>query len=259
MNGIIELQPNQLIWAYIFVALVIIIVKLRKIPREKDICMATFRMTVQLILAGYVLKYIFNAENAGYTFLVISIMEAFAVFNVFKRIKAKLPEKLKPLIVVSLVTGTLISLVYFIVAVIRVTPWFEPRYFIPLAGMFVGNSMTAISLAATRLIDGMNSKKPLIETSLMLGATPKTAMKEIIDDTFDSAIMPTINSMVGMGIVFLPGMMTGQILSGTSPVTAIRYQIGVMLGILGSVAITVILFVQFSYKAFFNEEQQIDF
>jgi len=63
LNGIIELQPNQLIWAYIFVALVIIIVKLRKIPREKDICMATLRMTVQLILAGYVLKYIFNAEN----------------------------------------------------------------------------------------------------------------------------------------------------------------------------------------------------
>jgi putative ABC transport system permease protein len=78
-----------------------------------------------------------------------------------------------------------------------------------------------------------------------------------VDGAFDSAILPTINSMVGMGIVFLPGMMTGQILSGTSPVTAIEYQIAIMLGILGSVALTVILFVQMGYKTFFNERDQL--
>ena len=91
----------------------------------------------------------------------------------------------------------------------------------------------------------------------MLGATPKMAAKQIVDNAFDSAILPTINSMVGMGIVFLPGMMTGQILSGTSPVTAINYQIAIMLGVLGSVSLTVILFVQLGYKTFFNDQDQL--
>jgi putative ABC transport system permease protein len=91
----------------------------------------------------------------------------------------------------------------------------------------------------------------------MLGATPKAAAKSIVNNAFDAAILPTINFMVGMGIVFLPGMMTGQILAGASPVTAIQYQIAIMLGITGSVALTVILLVQFGYQAFFNQEQQL--
>ncbi|SET78325.1 TIGR00245 family protein [Natronincola peptidivorans] len=117
--------------------------------------------------------------------------------------------------------------------------------------------MTGISLGVTRLVDGMYSERHLIESALMLGAKPKMAAKQIVDNAFDAAILPSINSMVGMGIVFLPGMMTGQILSGVSPVTAIEYQIAIMLGILGSVALTVILFVQLGYKTFFNDESQL--
>ena len=118
--------------------------------------------------------------------------------------------------------------------------------------------MTGIALGVTRLVDGMHSEKHLIESALMLGATPKMTAKQIVDNAFDSAILPTINSMVGMGIVFLPGMMTGQILSGISPMTAIEYQIAIMLGILGSVALTVIVFVQLGYKTFFNKENQLE-
>jgi putative ABC transport system permease protein len=92
----------------------------------------------------------------------------------------------------------------------------------------------------------------------MLGASPQMAAKSVVDNAFDSAILPTINSMVGMGIVFLPGMMTGQILSGVSPLTAIEYQIAIMLGIVGSVALTVILFVYWGSKTFFNQQQQLN-
>jgi putative ABC transport system permease protein len=154
--------------------------------------------------------------------------------------------------------GTMASLLYFILVVIRLVPWFEPRYFIPIAGMIIGNSMTGISLGVSRLVDGMQTQKQLVEAALMLGATPKTAAKPIVNSAFDSAIIPTVNSMVGMGIVFLPGMMTGQILSGVSPVTAIEYQIAIMLGIVGSVALTVILFVELGYQTFFNREQQLE-
>lgn len=257
MNNIIDISILQMAIAYIFVIIVLIMVKVRGISREKEIIISTIRMTLQLILTGYILVYVFKNISPLYTILIIVIMEVFAIHNIYTRVKIKLSNKIKEIIALSMIIGTLSSLLFFLLVVIRISPWYDPRYFIPIAGMLIGNSMTGISLGVTRLVDGMHTKKDLIETALMLGATPKMASKEIVDNAFDSAILPTINSMVGMGIVFLPGMMTGQILSGISPVTAIEYQIAIMLGILGSVSLTVILFVQLGYKTFFNKESQL--
>lgn len=257
MDGVIDLQLRQMAAAYIFVVILLFIVRARGISREKEILISSIRMTVQLIFVGYILVYLFNNINPLSTIIVIVVMEVFAIHNIVKRTKAKLSKSLKNIIAISMLFGTLSSLFYFLLVVINISPWYDPRYFIPIAGMLIGNSMTGISLGVTRLVDGMYSDKHLVESALMLGATPKMASKQIVDNAFDSAILPTINSMVGMGIVFLPGMMTGQILSGTSPVTAIEYQIAIMLGILGSVALTVILFVQLGYKTFFNEQSQL--
>jgi putative ABC transport system permease protein len=257
MEGVIDLQLWQIAAAYIFILIVLVIVKIRKIPREKELLISSVRMTLQLILTGYVLVYLFNNINPAYTLLIITLMETFAILNVFKRSKQKLSKSLKKIIAISMLMGTLSSLLYFLFIVIRISPWYDPRYFIPIAGMLIGNSMTGISLGVNKLVEGMQSQKLLIESALMMGATPKMASKQVVDNAFDSAILPTINSMVGMGIVFLPGMMTGQILSGTSPVTAIEYQIAIMLGILGSVALTVILFVYLGHKTFFNSQSQL--
>ncbi len=257
MDGVIELQLWQMAAAYVFVVLLLFIVKVKGISREKEILIASVRMTVQLVLVGYVLVYLFNHMHPLSTIIVIAIMEAFAIHNIFKRVKKPLSKPLKKMIAVSMLLGTLTCLTYFLFVVIRISPWYDPRYFIPIAGMIIGNSMTGVSLGVNRLVDGMHAEKHLIESSLMLGATPKIAAKGVVDNAFDAAILPTINTMVGMGIVFLPGMMTGQILSGISPITAIEYQITIMLGILGSVALTVIFFVQLGFKTFFNEENQL--
>ncbi|MDF2541593.1 MAG: iron export transporter permease subunit FetB [Herbinix sp.] len=257
MNGVIDLPIWQMAAAYMFVIILLIIVRARGISREKEILIATVRMTLQLILTGYILVYLFDQVNPIFTIIIIIAMEVFSIYTIIKRAKKKLSKPLKKIIAVSMLFGTLTSLGFFLFVVVRITPWYDPRYFIPIAGMLIGNSMTGISLGITRLVDGMSTQSHLVEAALMLGATPKIAAKEIIDNAFDSAILPTINSMVGMGIVFLPGMMTGQILSGTSPVTAIEYQIAIMLGILGSVTLTVILFVQLGYKTFFNENAQL--
>lgn len=257
MEGVIDLELWQMISAYIFVFILLFIVKARGISREKEIIISSVRMTLQLILTGYILVYLFNYSNPLYTIIVIGLMEAFAIYTVFKRTKSKLSIPLKKIIAIAMLFGTLSSLFYFLLVVIKITPWYDNRYFIPIAGMLIGNSMTGISLGVTKLVDDIYQKRHLVESALMLGATPKAAVKDIVDKAFDSAILPTINSMVGMGIVFLPGMMTGQILSGTSPVTAIKYQIAIMLGILGSVSLTVILFLQLGYKTFFNEESQL--
>ncbi len=257
MNGIIDLSIVQVLSAYLFIVVLMIILRMKGIPREKEVLIASIRMTLQLILVGYVLVYLFESMNPLFTLLVLLVMETFAVYNIIQRAKYPLSRGLKKIVALSMVLGTLTSLLFFLFVVIQISPWYDPQYFIPIAGMLIGNSMTGISLGVNRLVDGMKDQRALVESALMLGATPKEAAKEVVDSAFDSAILPTVNSMVGMGIVFLPGMMTGQILSGVSPVTAIAYQIAIMLGIVGSVSLTVILFVQLGYQSFFNDRAQL--
>ena len=122
--------------------------------------------------------------------------------------------------------------------------------------MIIGKTMTGVSLGVNQLLTGMKDRQEKIEGALMLGASPKIAAKSIINEAFDQAMLPTINAMVGMGIVFLPGMMTGQIIAGQAPITAIKYQISVMLGVAGTVSITVLIFLHLAYKNFFNEREQ---
>lgn len=258
MKDLLNLQIGQMLAAYIFIVILLFIVKLRGIPREKEILISSMRMTLQLVLTGYVLMYVFQNNHPAFTIIIVGIMEVFAVHNIFKRVKVSLSRKIKNIIALSIVIGTISSLLYFILVVMHLSPWYDTRYFIPIAGMLIGNSMTGIALGVGRLVEGMHTQKHLIESALMLGATPKMASKELIDHAFDAAILPTINSMVGMGIVFLPGMMTGQILSGASPVTAIEYQIAIMLGILGSVTLSILVFLQLGYKTFFNDQQQLN-
>ncbi|SDH83908.1 putative ABC transport system permease protein [Alteribacillus persepolensis] len=256
-DNIIDLTLWQLLSAYIFIIILLIIVKLRKIPRDKEILIATLRMTFQLLIVGYILMYLFDNPHPLLTTAVVVIMVTFAIWNIFKRVHGKLNRKMKQVIAVSMAAGTLSSLIYFNFVVIQFSPWYEPRYFIPIAGMIIGNSMTGITLGVQTLVEGMNDQKSRVEGALMLGATPKEATRKMVNQAFDSAILPTINSMVGTGIVFLPGMMTGQILAGVNPVTAIEYQIAILLGITGAVALTVIIFVQNGYKVFFNNNKQI--
>ena len=258
MTLIIDLGIYQLLAAYIFVLILLVIVRIRKIPREKEIIIATIRMTIQLILIGYILVYLFDNPHPLFTILVIIVMELFAVYTIISRSKHKLSKSLKYIVVLSMVVGTLTSLIYFLFIVIGLSPWYEPRYFIPIAEMLIGNSMTGISLGVNHLVNGVKTQKEMIENSLMLGASPKHATKHIVNQAFDASILPTVNSMLGMGIVFLPGMMTGQILSGVSPLLAIEYQVAIMLGILGSVSLTVISFVYFGYKSFFNSQDQLN-
>ncbi|GGK36447.1 iron export ABC transporter permease subunit FetB [Caldalkalibacillus thermarum] len=253
----IELGFWQLACAYVFVLILLIIFRFKKIEREKELLISVIRMTLQLILVGYILTFIFEAQRMVYAILALFIMLTFAIFNIFQRVQKPLSLRLKQIIALSMMTGTLLSIFYFILVVVQVAPWYEPRYFIPLAGMMIGNSMTGITLGVERLVEGMKTQRQQIEAALMLGATPQMASNPVIKHAFNSAILPTINSMVGMGIVFLPGMMTGQILAGASPLTAVQYQIAIMLGISGCVALTVILFVQLGYKTFFNQRHQL--
>ncbi|WP_406904210.1 ABC transporter permease [Bacillus cereus] len=257
MKGVIELQIWQLAAAYIFILILIGLVKLKGIPREKQIALATFRMTIQLVLVAYVLTYVFENSNPFYTIALITSITTFAIFNIYKRVNIPMSKELKRVAALSMVAGSIGPLLLFIFVIIGHDPWYAPQYIVPITGMLVGNAMTGVSLGANTFFNNMKSQRGQIEGALMLGATPKEAAAPLIRDAFDSAILPTINSMVGMGIISLPGMMTGQILSGVSPFTAIQYQIAIILGISGSTAFAVIIFLQLGYKTFFNKRCQL--
>lgn len=257
MDGIINLSIVQMIFAYVLVIITLIIIKVQGVHREKEVIISNIRMTLQLTITGYILVYIFEKPHPIITFGLIFIMEIFAIYTVLKKFKDKINKKLKKVIAISMFLGTFTSILYFLFIIVRVNPWYNPQYFIPISGMLIGNSMTGVSLCIKHLSENMYIKRSVIEEKLMLGATPKTSVKDIIASSFDSAILPTINSMLGMGIIFLPGMMTGQILSGTSPVTAISYQIAIMIGIFTTVIITTVMVLNFGYKTYFNEELQL--
>jgi putative ABC transport system permease protein len=146
---------------------------------------------------------------------------------------------------------------FFCNAVIGLDPWYDPRYLIPLAGMIIGNSMTGAALAAERLAAEMYERRDEIEAALCLGATARSASREAVRSAYRAALIPSINAMAAMGLVFLPGMMTGQILSGTEPITAVKYQIAIMCVITGSVAVTSFLILLQGYRAYFTPAHQL--
>ncbi len=256
-NSVMNLSVLQLSIAYVFVLIMLIIFKSRGIKRERQILIASTRMTIQLTIMGYILMFVFKNPSWWLTSIMIAIMISFAIYNSINRVKYQMSKELKRIISFSMTFGALLTAVFFIVIVLNVRPWFNPQYFIPISGMIIGNSMTGIALGANKLCSSFEDKRIEIENSLMLGASPRAAAKEIVNSAFDTAILPTMNNMLTMGIVSLPGMMTGQILSGTFPITAIKYQIGIMLAILGSTAVSTVIFVTLGYRTFFTKDSRL--
>src|SRR5699024_3842838 len=177
-------------------------------------------------------------------------------FTLYQRTEPAIYFSFKKLIALAMCTGLTVHLVYRIFVVLQFHPCFNLQYFILIGGMVVGRAMVGVSRGVNNLLTGMRDRQANIEGALMLGASQKTASKSIVNEAFDQAMLPTVNAMVGMGIVFLPGMMTGQIIAGQEPTTAIKYQISVMLGVAGTVSITVLIFLHLAYKLFFNEREQ---
>src|SRR5690625_2348594 len=255
-NDVMDLTMWQVVSAYVFILVVLFIVRIKKIQREKLIIISTLRMTLQLIIVGYILVYVLDYPNPFITVAIVFLMLSFAIFNVYERTKPTIRFSLKKFIALAMLLGIAVNLIYFMFFVLQLDPWYEPQYFIPIGGMIIGKTMTGVSLGINNLLSGMKEQKEKIEGALMLGASPKMATKSIINRAFDEAMLPTINAMVGMGIIFLPGMMTGQIIAGQSPLLAVKYQVSVMLGVAGTVSITVLIFLHLSYKLFFNKREQ---
>ena len=158
--------------------------------------------------------------------------------------------------VVLFLTSFAVTL-YGLTVVIRPDPWFSPQYAIPLLGMVIGNTMTAISLSADRLTTALHDHKNIVEQRLLLGEPARDAIDEFRRDAFRGGYIPVINSMATAGIVSLPGMMTGQILAGSPPVDAVKYQIMIWLLIAATTGIGMIIALHLTSRNLFDHRHRL--
>ncbi len=251
----IDLSLLDLALVYGLIMLAAALVRLRG-GEVRSLTIAALRMGLQLFAVGYVLHLVFAIKSPGLILLILLLMGGMAVQTVASRVQERMPHFYRVVgsaILVGCGGGTF----YFCLLVIGLDPWYDPRYLIPLAGMIIGNSMTGASLAAERLSEELRSRREQIETALCLGVPARQASQEAFGNAFRAALIPSVNAMATMGIVFLPGMMTGQILSGTEPMIAVKYQIAIMCVITGSVAVTAFLILQQGYRCYFTEHEQL--
>ncbi|WP_368489833.1 iron export ABC transporter permease subunit FetB [Clostridium sp. BJN0013] len=255
MEGVVSLGIFQFLFIYLLLIIVLLIMKKSKVNQTKLLLAASLRMSVQLVIVGYILQYIFSNPKPLFTVIFLILMIAFAVNRVIKSRK-DLNYNFKIAIGISLTFSGIFILFFFMTVVVNESI-FNPQYSIPLAGMIIGNAMTGINIGIKTFMDSVNKEKNRINTLLNLGVEPKDILKPFANNALETALIPTLNSMVGMGIIFLPGMMTGQILSGTLPTTAIMYQIAIMIAICTSVCITVFLSLNLGYKSLYNNRKQL--
>ena len=219
---------------------------------EKDIIASMLRAIIQLIIVGYVLEEMFQLKNAIVTLVIVIIMIFNAAINTRKR-----GENIERVMIISFLSIFVGVLIILIVLVLSGAIKFIANEVIPIAGMIINNAMIAIGLSYRNLNTAFRIRRAEIEAKLSLGADIKAASKSVIKECIKLAIIPTIDSAKTLGIVSLPGMMSGLILAGVSPLEAIKFQIMVTFMILSSSAIAAMISTYFGYRYFFNERKQL--
>ena len=254
--GYLSLSYTDMLVALTLILIPVVISFQSKLGIEKEILISTFRTFIQLMIIGYILKYIFNIRTWYLILLMILLMTFVAGYNAVKRQKVKIPH-LFILITGSIFLGAVITVGSLIFIILHVSPWYEPQYIIPVFGMMLGNAMNAAALAVDRLISETSNRRWEVEAALALGASPFKAINPMLRESARAAMMPTINSMMVVGIVQLPGMMTGQIIGGVAPEQSVRYQIVIMYMLMASVTISCITILYLLYRKLFTGEEQL--
>ncbi|CAA9295079.1 Probable iron export permease protein FetB [uncultured Coleofasciculus sp.] len=257
MESLIKLDLSDLVWALGMIAIAIGISSWQKLGLELPLANATLRTVVQLLGVGYILAVIFQIKNAIAVLAVLMVMLTIATITARNRIGKKIPQLL-PVVFGSLFFSSALTLSYTNLLILQPDTWYEPQYLIPLAGIVLGNAMNGAAIAGERLVSTISSSRLEIETHLSLGATGEQAVTTYRKEAIRAGLIPTLNQMMVVGIVTLPGMITGQLLSGIDPLDAASYQILIMLMLAFTNLLTTVLVTQGLTRQFFNPQSQLE-
>lgn len=253
MNGTNSISITSLLFSSSLVMVTLFFSYWQRLKLEKEIIIGVVRAVIQLVIVGYILNYVFGFKNPLFTTLLLIFMSVNASLNAAKRGKA-----IQHGFIISFVSIAIGASVTLTVLILSRTIQYEPYQIIPVSGMIISNAMVALGLCYKHLISDFKNKREEVETKLSLGADILPSSIEIIRDSIKTGMLPTIDSAKTLGIVSLPGMMTGLILAGTSPVEAIKYQIMVTFMLLSTTSIASFLACYLSYRGFFNSRKQLN-
>ncbi|MGE3610154.1 MAG: iron export ABC transporter permease subunit FetB [Bacteriovoracaceae bacterium] len=217
---------------------------------EKDFLIGALRNILQLLLLGFILNWIFKNSSLSLSLVIAFIMTFNSAIHSSQRIKSKYPKiMLNNFVATSLAIW---PIAFLSTQILGEGVWWRPETFLPILGMLLGSTLNGMSLGIEHFCHEVREKKEDVLTLLALGATAQESTKELMKRSLKIAMTPNLNAMLSMGLVSIPGMMTGQILGGSDPTEAAIYQIVMMLLIVASCYLSSYLGLLFSQRKLFN-------
>lgn len=256
--NVISLSAFDLSLAALLVILLAVMSVILKLGLSNRIIIAAIRTVVQLLLIGLVLKALFAQVNL----LFVSALSIVMLLIAGREVMARQQRRFGGiwgygLGTLSMFISSFALTIYALIVIVGTDPWYTPQYAIPLLGMMLGNTMTGVALSLDKLTTTAWQQRAVIEARLMLGQDWRTAIGDITRDSVRIGMIPMINAMAAAGLVSLPGMMTGQILSGTDPVEAVKYQILIMFLITAGTGFSAMLATWIGARHLFDERQRL--
>jgi putative ABC transport system permease protein len=243
---------SRIIASTVLVAIAIVIIEVRRLGVGKDLLIGALRSFVQLMAVGYVIKFVFDLEGLPYQLLLLLAMVLVASFTARGRVKSV--RGAFTISFASILAGVAATVGVMLALGIIDT---SPVYLIPLGGIMIGNCMNAVSLGLDRISTEVKDKRGKIEAALTLGASPQQAMEGLVRRSVKASLLPVMNTMKVIGVVHLPGAMTGMLIAGAPPLEAAKIQLIVMYMIAASVSVSVLVSSFFIHRAFFNKDWQL--
>jgi len=251
MNEIVDIGFGALAAGYLLLIPPVAILLYLRVPILKATGIAIVRMTLQLLFVGFYLQVVFRLNNPWLNLAWLLVMVGVADGSILRGCRLSLRRFMVPLFI-ALLAGTAIPVLAFVGPLLQRPNWLDAQYVIPLAGMVLGNCLRADIIGLKHFYEGILKGEKTYHQSLAEGARLNEAVHPYFRDAIEAALLPTVATMATIGLVALPGMMTGVILGGADPFTAIKYQIAIMIAIFSGTAITVFLAIRLTLKSSFS-------
>lgn len=234
----LEIPLFRLLGSVGLIALAMALSQVQRLGLVWDLGVGAVRAAVQLIAIGYALVLLFQGDHALVVAAALLLMLVVAALTASRRVaKGARTRDLFPAALVSIGIAGLLAVAPVLLWIVRVRPVLDARYAIPISGMMLASAMNVVAQVFERMLTGAKQQTALLEQALALGASPVQALAPLRRAALRAALIPAINALLTVGLVQLPGMMTGQILSGTSPIQAVRYQLVIMYQLVAVAAI----------------------
>jgi putative ABC transport system permease protein len=250
--GARDLNLTSMAFAYLLLLLPLAIIYYMKIKLVKETLLSVVRMSLQLGLVGIYLKYIFKWDNLWLNLAWLFLMILVSTFSIIKSNSVCKRLFFLP-IMGALAISLFLNIAYFNYFIVNISDIFNAKYLIPISGMLLGNSLKGNIIATNTFFDYFKNREKEYFFTLSLEASRQEALRPVVRESIKRSLRPTLASIATIGLVSLPGMMTGQILGGSVPMTAIKYQIAIMIAIFSTMAFSIFLVILFLKKVSFNK------